>query len=257
MIYLVKILLMYIIFFLPCSFTFSQENVNRDLTSDEMDYLAMKITKIQSDLDDLIETHKKYQNDSIEYNPELKIFQFYNDLDVDCFDYEKYIKGDFLSSIGFKKQYLTGDYFSNIVLYDLFLYRYEETRHYFIAMDSLSSIYLLQNFYIDDFNRFVKRKVNNINEESIISLVKFYIKVKLNDSIINKLVIIDINNIDQYKEIQTTIKPYSIKQIDKDTYLANVYFVSSNANNVFNYEFEIKKDGSIKHKIIDTYNQDQ
>lgn len=215
----------------------------------EKEFIALKMTKVQADYDDIKTIHDDFQNDSIEYNERGVILNYIGSAGNFCFDEETFYDApiDIHAEIISEENQYKADI-------DLFrTYRYIDGKQYFIAIDSNAYIFLLHNFWKDEFKRFINKNYGLIDDISkAINTVNLYLNTKLYNPRSKKQIIIDSLNINQYKNELSYLEPLKWFKSSDDKYYLSFYTISPCDKTIIYYNFNLTKSCDIIHtsKII-------
>lgn len=225
----------------------------------EKEFIVRKYVKIQSDMDNLIYAHKIYQNDSLEYNKAANVnFPFYTlkKIGLNCFEYDstgKYSTDVHINKLEVRK--LANQDFDLYSAFQIFDYKY------FVAIDDSGWVFLLKNFWIDDFHRFIKKKIGKIdNPWKAIDVVRIFTVTKLyNDG---PGIIIEEDNVDrikyQYQNLKSIKKlaPLIWERDDVGNFNIDAYIYFPSARILNYYNFYITQRGEINLREEAVYREE-
>lgn len=186
------------------------------LSKVEKEFIVLKYVKIQADIDDLKYNHITYQNDSLQYNQEINsTFRLdqVNQIGLNSFQIDS--TGNYESDIHIVKLKVAG---LGNTDFDLYGARHLLGLEYFIAIDDSGWVFPLENFWIDDFQRLIKKKIGKVDSfDKAIEVARIYIATKLylNEQgiIIEKNNIIDMKNDYQHLGFVHELKPMCVEKI--------------------------------------------
>lgn len=219
------------------------QNKNKILEDHDKEFLALKITKIQADYDDLINIHDGYQIDSLEYTDRGDIIKYISSTGNNCFDKENIY--DVPVDVDFEKISDDSTEHEDYTIYRA--YRYLEGKHYSIAIDNQSYIFLLHNFWKDEFKRFIIKKYGLIDDiNKALKIVSLYLNTKLYDPVFTNQIIIDSLNYDQYRNELAELEPLKWQNKNNEYYFS-FYTISRYDEAITYYNITITRNCDITH----------
>jgi hypothetical protein len=223
------------------SIQFSQTKSKLPFQENEKVFIARKISKIQADHDEIVEIHKTWQMDSVEYIDRSILLQIYNSTGNHCFELHPPKK---IQTIDIETLIYPID---SLPINDFTCYRsfMHPEKSYILAIDDSGSIFLLHNYWKDEFNRFIRKKIGTIDSfNKAFSVVKMYLDIELYNYYEGRKIIIDNGNIDRYKLIYSAMQAPQMK-MENSNYIVSCFVISSCNTKVDQYEFTIMRDGQI------------
>ena len=231
------------------------------LNNVEKEFIVQKYIKIQADMDHLKAVHRSSQNDSLEYNTKVNVhFELMRRIGLNCFEFDS--TGNYNSDVNIKKLNIEKLKNQNFDIYSGFIIRSTYfTYKYFIAIDDSGWVFPLDNFWIDNFQRFIKKKIGIIdNSDKALETMRIYVATKLYNIGGNGL-IVDNGNLDSikywYPKLKSinTLNSIKCNKINNKDFNINTYIYFPFFGMLNYYQFYIKEDGDINYQVKTIYEE--
>jgi hypothetical protein len=225
------------------------------MTESEKMFIAQKISKIQADHDEIAELHESWQMDTAQYMDRSILIRLYNATGNNCFKLDSGKAQTY--DIETDKIVIDGITDTTYSIYHS--YMVDNGKQYFLAIDDSGYIFLLHNYWKDEFNRFIKKKYGLIKDiNKAFEIVKIFISTKLYSPFERKKVIIDESNIKQYNQKYSYLQPVKLVKNDNGLYEFSLFTISPYSEEVILFDFIISRAGevsytkAIKHESVAT-----